>query len=125
MIIIYGQLKSLKNSKQIFKNRKTGKSFITSSSAYKESLPHFIAQCLQNKAAFNKMLQNKEKPYKISFKFYRESHGRFDYINIVQQILDCMVSVGLLEDDDAKNVIPSFEPYEKDDIHPRTEIKVL
>jgi Holliday junction resolvase RusA-like endonuclease len=125
MIVIYGQLYSKKNSKQIFKNRKTGKHFITSSEVYKQSENHLIAQLLQNKREFITMLLGKKPPYSISFKIYRESKHRFDYNNISHGLLDCMVKAGLLDDDNANEVIPVFEPYEVDGIKPRVEIKVL
>lgn len=70
-------------------------------------------------------MKNASKPLKISFKIYRKTHRRFDYINIIQGLCDEMVRAGWLEDDDADNLIPVFEPYEVDKNNPRVEITVL
>ena len=63
-------------------------------------------------------------PVVMTFMIYRKTRRRFDYINIVQNILDCMVKVGILPDDDAEHVIPAFEPYGVDKENPRVEIKI-
>ena len=55
---------------------------------------------------------------------YRKTRRRFDYINIVQNLLDCMVKVGILPDDDSNHVIPAFEPYGVDKENPRVEISI-
>jgi len=63
-------------------------------------------------------------PVVMTFMIYRKTKRRFDYINIVQNILDCMVKVCILPDDDAKHVIPAFEPYGVDKENPRVEISI-
>jgi Holliday junction resolvase RusA-like endonuclease len=63
-------------------------------------------------------------PVRINFKIYRKGNGRFDYLNIVQNVMDCLVKTQMLPDDDARHVIPSFEPYSVDKASPRTEITI-
>jgi len=77
------------------------------------------------KGRFFEMIEGKEFPIRISFKLYRPTKHRFDYVNCIQGILDQMVKCGLVPDDSADYVIPHFEPYEIDKINPRTEIVIL
>lgn len=70
-------------------------------------------------------LNNKTKPYKISFKFVRGSKHKFDYINAVQLPMDLFVKYGILEDDNADEVIPIFEPYEFDKENPGVYITII
>lgn len=60
---------------------------------------------------FTKHLATLEKPYIISFKFIRGSKHKFDYPNPLQTVLDLMVKYEWLEDDNADEVLPVFEPY--------------
>ena len=64
-------------------------------------------------------------PVRIKFMIYRQSHRIFDYINIIQNLCDCIVKEGLLPDDDAKHFIPVFEEYRVDSANPRTELTIL
>ena len=64
-------------------------------------------------------------PYKISFKFVRNSHRRFDYVNPLQTVLDLMVEHGWLLDDCADIVIPVFEQYEYNKETPGVYITIL
>lgn len=78
---------------------------------------------------FLRAIEGKAPPYRISFKFVRDSKRKFDYANALQTIQDLMTG-GFkankhedtshrtwLEDDDCDTLIPVFEPYEykKDD----------
>lgn len=51
-------------------------------------------------------------PVKMHFYFYRDSKRHFDYVNIVQIIMDALQKVEILPDDDADHVIPVFDGYE-------------
>jgi len=64
----------------------------------------------------------KDKPYKIGFKFIRNSRHKFDYVNPLQTIQDAMVKHGWLEDDNADELLPVLEPYEYDKSCPGVEI---
>lgn len=65
-----------------------------------------------NKSKFLTMIEGMTPPYKIHFKFIRDSKRRFDYCNAVQVIQDLMVKHQWIEDDNADYVIPVFDEYE-------------
>lgn len=108
-IFIKGNVPSLKNSKQIFRNSKTGKNFITSSALCKKYVESTDIHWRVFKPRFLEMIKGKQKPYKIQFFFIRDKHKAFDYINICQMPLDIMQSHEWLENDDNRNVIPNFD----------------
>jgi len=116
---IKGNVPSLKNSK-----RWTGKFLISSKKVmeYKKNTGE-----IYNFLRFYilPILQTKKKPYRISFKFIRGSRHKFDYVNAVQLPLDLMVEYGILDDDNADEVTPIFEPYEYNKENPGVVIKVL
>lgn len=123
MITVKGELYSSKNSKQILKRgnqRFIAKSF--KAMGHESDLLKILPTVRMEWA---KEVEGKEYPLRISFKIYRKTKRRFDYVNIVQNLLDCMVKAGLVEDDNADIVIPVFEPYSVDKENPRTEIRVL
>lgn len=66
----------------------------------------------QYKDDFLKELSKLTRPYKIGFKFSRDSKRRFDYVNPLQTVQDMMVAHGWLEDDNADVIIPYFLPFE-------------
>lgn len=118
-IFINGNVASSKNGKVW-----TGKYFVNSkqTQAYmKESKADFV----KYKDDFLKMLEGKTKPYKLSLRFVRKSKHQFDYINPCQSIHDIMVKEGWLDDDNADEIIPVFEPYEYDKENPGVYIKIL
>jgi Holliday junction resolvase RusA-like endonuclease len=126
MITIYGNLYSSKNSKRIAFNRKTKKSFIIKSEASLGSEKHIQLQLQSLKSAWLKMVgKNPSYPLAVSFKIYRKTKQRFDYVNIVQQIFDLMVKAGYLPDDSANYLIPVFAPYSVDSKNPRVEIRIV
>ena len=124
MIELPIELYSSKNSKQVFKNKRTQKHFIGKSEKSIESQKDLLKILPLYRRQFIKMLKGKEKPYHISFKIYRKTKGRFDYVNIIQLLLDCMVKDNWLDDDNANEIIPVFEPYEVDKKNPRVIIGV-
>lgn len=63
-------------------------------------------------------------PVVLRFRIYRQTKRRFDYVNIVQNLLDVMVKAEMIPDDCADYVIPVFEPYQVDNVAPRTEITI-
>ena len=119
MIFIPGNTPSSKNSK-----RWTGRFLINSKVVmkYKKAVEYDF---LKNKATFKRMLEGKEKPYKIQFKFVRDSKRRFDLINACQLPLDLMVEYGWIDDDNADEVIPVFDYYEYDKKNAGCYITVL
>jgi len=135
VITIFGTLYSSKNSKQLFKNRGTGKMFIAKSNKSKGAESGLLIQLKSNIVEWAKMKHTKfigvqqlilkSYPYRVQFKIYRKNKQRFDYVNIIQSLADQMVKAGYLPDDSADYFIPVFEPYEVDKQNPRCEITIL
>lgn len=125
VIVISGELYSSKNSRQILR-RDNGKPFIAKSVSAKRQEKDMLWQFKDNviRAAWKRMISGKALPLRLHFLIYRRTNQRFDYINIVQNLLDILVSAHYLEDDNANIVIPVFEPYCIDRSHPRVELWV-
>ena len=124
MIFIAGNTPSSKNSKQ-FVTLKSGKTLLINSKTVQKYLKESKADWLVSKNEFLKMLEGKEKPYKIELFFIRDSRRRFDYINAAQIVFDLMQHYGYIEDDDSTNVIPIFKGYKVDKIGAGVKIDVL
>ena len=124
MITIEGELYSSKNSKQIVYNPATKRPVVVKSKVAKADEKALCYKLMAVKRDFLRELEGKAKPYQIEFKIYRQTHRRFDYINIIQNLCDCMVMSGLIEDDNADILIPIFKPYEVDKSRPRVEITI-
>jgi hypothetical protein len=117
-IFIPGNVPSSKNGRVW-----TGKYFVASKATQKywrASKQDWI----DNREAFVNAVQDMPKPYKIRFKFIRNSVRLFDYVNPLQTILDLMVEHKWLEDDNADVIIPKFMPYEIDYLQPGVIITV-
>jgi len=115
-IFIPGNVPSSKNSRTW-----TGKYSIASKQTqryYRESIDFWKNNCEK----VQKYLKKKDKPYKVSFKFYRKSRHKFDYINPAQTIQDLMVRYNWIEDDNADVIVPSFLEYKYDSKNPGVEI---
>ena len=129
MIFITGNTPSSKNSKRIITitNKKTGKKTtrLINSEVTKKYIKTSKTDWILNKNNFKKMLENKEKPYKIELFFIRDSRRRFDYINAAQIIFDLMQEYGYIEDDDSQNIIPVFKGFEVDKDRTGVKIEVL
>lgn len=129
-LVIPGELYSSKNSRQprLVKARsgKTRIMNVKSEAAERHfrKLLWLLADAGRRKA-WDDMVAGKAYPLTVRFKVYRRTHGRFDYTNILQNLLDAMVSSGYLPDDDARHLIPIPLPYEKDADNPRTVITVV
>lgn len=147
-IFIPGNVPSLKNGKQLFKNKKTGKNFITSSDLCKSYVDNSKIQWLMYRSKFKEMIKDKPYPLKIRLIFIRDQHKSFDYGNISQMIWDCIsgsiyfkrtknkelnklitkrrLEFSWIDDDDADHLIPDFsEGYGYDPKLPGVIIKVL
>ena len=118
-IFISGNVPSSKNGK-----RWTGK-YLIHSKTVMTYIKNSKNEYVENKEKFLNMIENKEIPYRISFKFHRSSRRKFDYINPAQTIQDLMVKYGWIEDDNCLFMIPSFEEYEYNKENPGVKIKVL
>ena len=61
---------------------------------------------------WEKEKENKEKPLRVSFYFYRDSKRKFDANNVTQILCDLMTKVGYIPDDNVDELITVFEGYE-------------
>lgn len=119
VIFIEGEVASSKNSRllKIKRSRRTGRKRVM-------NLPSLFAQKYM-KSCYTQMLQKRLKwleatkgacsdlPLEVGFYFYRKTHGKADYSNLVQAIQDCMVYAGYLQDDNMALLEPNFLGFEK------------
>lgn len=91
-ITILGQVPSLKNNKQLFINRRTGKHFITSSKSSKNWTTEAI-----NQLALTKPVT--EYPVFMKATFYCKDNRRRDLDNMLSTTLDALRHAGTIKDD--------------------------
>lgn len=125
MITLYGELYSSKNSRQVVNIR--GRTIVLKSKQCQRGEKEFAPQMEELRDAFvsecESQLENR-KPLKIAFKIYRKTRRRFDYVNIIQSLLDLMVKHNWIIDDNADEILPVFREYEVDKDNPRVEISI-
>lgn len=125
MITLFGELYSSKNSRQVVNMR--GRTLVLKSKQCQRGEKEFAPQMEELRDAFisecESQLENR-KPLKIAFKIYRKTRRRFDYVNIIQSLLDLMVKHNWIIDDNADEILPVFREYEVDKDNPRVEISV-
>ena len=116
---IPGNVPSSKNGR-----RWTGKFFISSKATmkYRKDTAMYFKKFRKE---FRKQLSKLELPVRVSFKFYRGTRHKFDYLNPAQTVQDDMVKHHWIDDDDCENIIPVFEPYEYNKKNPGVEIKLI
>lgn len=124
MIVINGEIHSSKNSRRIFRNQKTGRTYVAKSKASKADEESFAVQLNVQRGEWERMVKGKEYPLNICFRFRRATHHRWDYANMIQGILDSMVEAAYILDDDADRVLPVFIPYILDKEHPGCDILI-
>lgn len=124
-ITLFGELISSKNHRPIGVNRSSGKPVMYKPKALRHEERLLLQQLSLYRQKWLGAVRELPRPLKINFKVYRRTRRKFDYTNIVQSLLDCMVKAGWLEDDAADFVIPSFSPYGVDPKNPRVEISVI
>ena len=98
--------------------------FLVKSRAAKEAEGPIEAQLLQHRNTWRAMTRDASFPLALRFKIYRKTHRKFDYVNIVQSLLDCMTRMKWIEDDDADHILPIFDLYEVDSANPRVVISI-
>jgi len=116
---IPGNVPSSKNGK-----RWTGKYLISSKTVMKYRKDTANAYKKHTKS-FIKEFSKHDLPVTISFKFFRKSRHKFDYINPAQTVQDDMVKHGWIEDDNCEFIIPAFEKFEYNKENPGVEIKII
>jgi Holliday junction resolvase RusA-like endonuclease len=90
--------RSKKNHQQILVNRKTGRPFVSPSSAYKA----------YQKAALMlipaTVRQHIDCPVNVQCVYYMETRRRVDMVNLIEATLDVLVDAGVLTDDNSQIV---------------------
>lgn len=125
MVVVPVELYSSKNSRQVLKAG-NGRIYVAKSDVAKRQEKELTEMLYFIMPSWSYEIRKiKDFPVKIRFKIYRKTHRRFDYVNIIQNLLDCMVKAKWLPDDSADYVIPVFDNYEVDAKNPRVEIEVL
>lgn len=119
-----GNVPSSKNSKSAFVH-KNGKAVVIGSVLSRNYEKETMWLWKSMSDHFRVALIGKEKPYRISFKFVRDSRRKFDYINPAQTVQDLMVKYGWLEDDNCEILIPVFEEYSYDKENPGVMITIM
>lgn len=122
---IDGELYSSKNSRNIIWSKSKRRYFLLKSDAAKNDEKELCNKLSMIKNSFKSEIKYCIKPLVIEFKIYRKTKRIFDYINIIQNLCDCMVKADLIPDDNANELLPVFVPYEVDKEHPRVEFRVL
>jgi len=127
--IFPGELISSKNSRKplLCRSKSTGKTKIVPvKSSLAKADEDRVRALIRNNPKFvmqwKLAMHDRSFPVRLRVKIFRKSDRVFDYVNIVQNLFDCIVKEGLLPDDSAKYLIPVFDPYQVDKNNPRTEI---
>ncbi len=107
-IFIPGNVPSLKNSKQMFINRKTGKPFPSSSDYVKNYVKNSGVFYQSAQKQFIELTKHLKMPLNIEFQFVRKTKTRFDFINMAQIVCDMMVKYNWIEDDSYIFLNPCF-----------------
>lgn len=122
---IDGELYSSKNSRNIIWSKTKRRYFLLKSDTAINDEKELCNKLSMIKSDFKSEIKYCIKPLVIEFKIYRKTKRIFDYINIIQNLCDCMVKADLIPDDNANELLPVFVPYEVDKEHPRVEFRVL
>lgn len=121
MIVIKGQIHSSKNSRQIFKNRKTGSSIVAKSDNAKSDEYMIGMQLNIQREEWERMTTGLEYPLFVVFHFVRKTDSVWDFVNLVQGVADAMVKAEYIPDDDVKHFIPVWGDYSVDKNDPGVE----
>jgi Holliday junction resolvase RusA-like endonuclease len=118
--IIKGEPRTKKNSQRIMRN-KAGRSFIIPSQQYQNYEKSFIEQAEIEGVTGLKIAD----PVNIKCLFYMHTRRKVDLTNLLSGAMDCMVSAGIIEDDNCKIATANDGSrvfYDKE--NPRTEITI-
>lgn len=118
-LTLYGNPATKKNSMQIYKNRKTGQSFLSQSARYKE----YAKDCgRQIKGKYKKGI---DYPINLKCVYYRKTKHRVDLTNLLAATCDILTDYGVIADDNYK-IVKSHDGsrvlFDKD--RPRVEIEI-
>lgn len=116
-LIIEGQTPSQKNSKQIFRNSRTGQPFITSNNTVKEWQKSAAQQLKMQDVAFPGEV-------KIEYHFYVKDKRRRDLDNMIASVNDALVAAEVIQDDSWQFLTITGAWAKHDKENPRAEINV-
>ena len=117
---ISGDPRTKKNSSQIIK-AKNGRCFLIPSKQYKEYETSFKKQAMEQKV-YGLMI---DYPVNIKCLYYMHTRRKVDLTNLLSASMDCMVSAGIIADDNCKIAAGndgSRVHYDKE--KPRVEITI-
>lgn len=117
---ILGNPATKKNSSNIFRNR-NGKPFVSTSSSYKKYFKTFQTQIEE----MDLMNKNISQPCNIKCLFFMQTRRKVDLTNLLSAAMDCLVSCGIIEDDNCVIAVSndgSRVYYDKE--NPRVEISI-
>lgn len=118
-LTIKGDVPSLKNSKQIYRNKRTGAPFITSSNNSKVWQRNAARQLTEQFEGYSVA----DYPISITLIFFYSTERRKDLDNSCSSVLDAMVAAKIIKDDDFKHIDTITLQYGgKDKADPRVEI---
>lgn len=122
---IDGELFSSKNSRKLIWSQSKQRYYLLKSDVARSNEDELCNKLAMLRNKFKQEIKYCAKPLVIEFKIYRQTKRIFDYINIIQNLCDCMVKADLIPDDNANELLPVFVPYEVDKEHPRVEFRIL
>lgn len=118
-LVLYGAPRTKKNSQQILQNARTGRAFISPSSAYKA----YERDCLRQISGVYRA--GLVEPVNLKAVYYMPTRRRVDLVNLLEASNDILVKAGVLADDHS-GVIASHDGsrvrYDKS--NPRVEIVI-
>lgn len=118
-LIIFGDVPSQKNNKQIFINRGTGKPFVASNPRVKAWQTDAAWQLKSVKVPVWKY------PIAVRLSFAFRTARRRDLENAASTVLDALVHAGVIADDDYKHVCPiTLDFLGVDKTNPRVEVEL-
>lgn len=118
LITIDGQAPSQKNSKQIFRNSRTGAPFITSNSRVKAWQQSAVLQLRQYARA-------DDRPVWVYYTFHVKDNRRRDIDNMIASVNDALVAAGVIKDDSWQYLTIGLGDAKIDKDNPRTELRIF
>ncbi|WP_245191099.1 RusA family crossover junction endodeoxyribonuclease [Anaerococcus rubeinfantis] len=118
-LTLYGNPATKKNSMQIYKNKKTGQSFLSQSARYKE----YARDC--GRQITGRYKKGIDYPINLKCVYYRKTRHRVDLTNLLAATCDILADYGVIKDDNCKIVVGhdgSKVLYDKN--NPRVEIEI-
>lgn len=124
VIVIAGEVHSSKNSRQIFRNRKTNRPFVVKSKASKADEMMMSVQLIQQRPTWQRMTEGLSYPLYVEFRFIRRTKAHWDFSNLIQGVADAMKKADYIPDDSVDYFIPVYVEHEINKNAPGVEISI-